>query len=138
MVKKLYIKESTTEQQGSINKLIRQLNAKIDELEGTYEECITEDFSTQTDYISSEDKNIIIDCFDNWDVIIVDDYMKDDEHKGVLYHDYVVETDEMDNDVLYELEADLKTLRNTYNINYFKEPNSNGINAKTFYFFHTI
>ena len=42
------------------------------------------------------------------------------------------------NDVLYELEADLKTPRNAHNINYFKEPNSNGINAKTFYFFHTI
>lgn len=142
MVRKVYIKEAVDEQQGSINKLIRQLNAKINELEDyTYEECLDEGFSaefnTESTFISSTQKNKILDVFDYYDVPILNYGMEDEVEAGILFHNFVVETDDMTYTTLENLEMNLRKLESD-NIGYERNYNGNGDNARTFYFYNFI
>lgn len=139
MVRKVYIKESVDEQQGSINKLIRQLNAKINELEDyTYEECLdegfSEEFNTESKFISSAQKNNILSVFDYYDVPILNYGMEDEVEAGILFHNFVVETDDMTYTTLENLERNLRKLESD-NIGYERNYNGNGNNARTFYFY---
>ena len=89
-------------------------------------------------FISSKEKSMILDIFDRWDVIVLRDYMKDENYEGNLYHNFVVETDSMTDDTLNNLENDLFELEETKEIGYEKNYNRNGDNAGTYYFFKFI
>jgi hypothetical protein len=102
-----------------------------------YEESLKEN-KNESAFISNKEKSMILDIFDKWDVIVLRDFMKDEMFEGNLYHNFVVETDEMSEIILGDLERDLYALEELKDIGYEKNYNRNGVNARTFYFYKFI
>lgn len=92
----------------------------------------------ESDFISDKEKEIIMDVFDMWDVVVIKHYMEDEMYEGNLYHNFVVETDEMSYTTLEEIERELRKLEDKYDIGYERNFNDNGENARTYYFYKFI
>ena len=92
----------------------------------------------ESDFISNKEKEIIMDVFDRFDIVIIKHYMKDEMFDGNLYHTLVIETNDMSKKALNNLERGLRQLEKKYDIGYEKNYNSNGDNVGTYYFYKYI
>lgn len=135
MVRKLYITEDT----GSVDKFLMALEDRIDELENEemFGEAVEKEIE-ESAFITSKDKELILNIFDLYDVVVLKQYMKDEVYEGNLYHNFVVETDDMSRTALKDVEDALRELEETAEIGYENNYNSNGRNARTFYFYKFI
>lgn len=92
----------------------------------------------ESDFISNKEKEIIMNIFDKFNIVIIKHYMKDEMFDGSLYHALVIETNDMSKKALNNLERGLRQLEKKYDIGYEKNYNSNGDNAGTYYFYKYI
>lgn len=54
----------------------------------------------ESDFISNKEKEIIMDVFDRFNIVIIKHYMKDEMFDGNLYHALVIETNDMSKKLL--------------------------------------
>lgn len=133
-VRKLNLKES---EKGSLKSLINAVQNKIDEIEEeTYGESLEESVGpvSGTD-ISHEDQLDILDIFDQYDVVILRTDVNTEVFNGVMYKNFVVETDVMSREAFVGVERALNQLEDTHNIGFEKNSSGNGLYAYVYYFY---